>query len=55
MIARKKKKLIIISSITALVLIIIGILITLYLTTDMFKSNYSLFVKYISQNITSIE
>lgn len=55
MIARKKKKLIIIISVVLTVLIIIGILIALYLTTDMFKSNYSLFVKYLSQNINIID
>ena len=51
MIARKKKKLIIISSIVVVLLITIGILIYLYLTTDLFKSNDFLFAKYIGQDI----
>ena len=55
MIATKKKKLVIIISVVLTVLIIIGILTALYLTTDMFKSNYSLFVKYLSQNINIID
>ena len=54
MIARKKKKLIIIISIVLIILIIIGTLVALYFTTDMFKSNYSLFVKYLSQNINIV-
>ena len=52
MLAKKKRNLIIIiTSIILGLLIIIATLITLYLTTDMFKSNSVLFAKYIVQNI----
>lgn len=54
MIARKKRKIIIISSIIAVILVIIGICITLYFTTDSFKSNKRLFGKYVSKNIGNI-
>ena len=55
MIARKKQRLIIIISIVLIVLSIIGVLIALYLTTDMFKSKNSLFAKYFLQNVGNIE
>lgn len=55
MIARKKRKLIIIISIIMTVLIIIGTIVALYLTTDIFKSKNKLFVKYLTQNISNIE
>ncbi len=55
MIARKKKRVIIIISIVIIVLSIIGILVALYFTTDMFKSKNSLFAKYFLQNVGNIE
>ena len=55
MIARKKQRLIIIISIVLIVLSIIGVLVALYLTTDMFKSKNSLFAKYFLQNVDNIQ
>ena len=56
MLAKKKRNLIIIiTSIILGLLIIIATLITLYLTTDMFKSNSVLFAKYIVQNIENMD
>ncbi len=55
MIARKKQRLIIIISIVLIVLTIIGVLVALYLTTDMFKSKNSLFAKYFLQNVDNIQ
>lgn len=52
---RRKKKVLIITIIVILVLVLIGGFIALYLTTDMFKPNKSLFEKYISQNAENIE
>ena len=52
---RKKKIIILISSIVLVVLIILGILVTLYIKTDMFKSNEKLFAKYMMQNLNAIE
>ncbi len=55
MITRKKRNLLVIIAICITALIIIGILVALYFTTDMFKSNNSLFTKYILQNVNKIE
>ncbi len=54
MMPKKKKRILIISSIVILVVAIIAILIALYINTDMFKSNESLFAKYFSQNFSNI-
>lgn len=55
MLAKKKRNLIIIiTSIMLGLIIIIATLIALYLTTDMFKSNSTLFSKYIVQNIDNM-
>ena len=54
MIARKKRKILIITLIVIIILIITAIMITLYLTTDMFKSNSTLFTKYMGQNFENI-
>lgn len=54
MIARKKRQLIMIISIIVPIIIVIGILVALYLTTDMFKPKYKLFEKYLGQNIQVI-
>ena len=54
---RRRKVNIIIASISVVLLIIIGICVYLYFTTDMFKSNKMLFGKYIqkaAQNVESI-
>lgn len=52
----KKKRIAIISIIVAIiVLIIITTLVVLYLNTDIFKSNQSLFIKYIMQNADNID
>ena len=55
MITKKKRQLIMIISISVPIVIIIGILIALYFTTDMFKSKNKLFEKYIAQNINIID
>lgn len=54
MVPRKKKLAIIITSVTLAVIIIIATLLILYLKTDMFKSNQTLFCKYLTQNIGTI-
>ena len=55
MITKKKRQLIMIISISVPIVIIIGILIALYFTTDMFKTKNKLFEKYIEQNINIID
>lgn len=55
MLPRKKRKALIITSIIIVILIIIGILVYLYMTTDAFKSNNTLFAKYLAQNFNIIE
>ncbi len=55
MLARKRRKLIIIISIIVVALILIATLITLYLTTDIFKPKDTLFAKYLLQNVSNIE
>ena len=54
MMPRKKRRMIIIVSILVVVLIIAATMIALYINTDMFKSNATLFTKYIGQNVESI-
>lgn len=52
----RKKRITVIAIVTALaVLLIAGILIFLYLKTDAFKSNETLFAKYLIQNFDTIE
>lgn len=55
MIARKKRRLVIIMSIVLVVAIIIAAVIALYLNTDMFKSNKTLFLKYVGKNIENLQ
>lgn len=57
MMPRKKRRVIVISIIVLLVLLFIigGICIYLYLTTDSFKSNRTLFEKYLAQNFNVIQ
>ena len=55
MIARKKRQLIMIISIVLPIIIVIGVLVALYFTTDMFKPKYKLFEKYLAQNINIID
>lgn len=52
---RKKRIAILVSSITLVILIIFGILGFLYLETDAFKSNETLFAKYLMQNFEFVE
>ena len=52
--SKKKKKIIIIVTSIIAVLLIIGILIFLYLTTDMFKSNETLFAKYMIKAFSQV-
>lgn len=54
MLPRKKRKNLIITSIVIVLLVIIGILAYLYITTDAFKSNDTLFIKYLAQNFDMI-
>lgn len=55
MMPRKKRKMVIIVSIILVLLIIAVTLILLYINTDMFKSNETLFTKYIGQNVENVE
>lgn len=55
MMPRKKRRTLIILSIIMIILVIIGTLIFLYMTTDAFKSNDTLFAKYLSQNFYIME
>lgn len=55
MIPRKKRIAIIVTIITLISLLIIGIFAFLYLKTDSFRSNETLFVKYFIQNFSSLE
>ena len=52
--SKKKKKIMIIITSIVVVLLIIGILIFLYLTTDMFKSNETLFAKYMVKAFSQV-
>ena len=52
---RRRKLNIIIASISVVLLIIIGICVYLYFTTDMFKSNKMLFGKYIQKMAQNVE
>ena len=54
MMPRKKRKMLIIMLIMFLIIAIISILAVLYITTDAFKSNSTLFAKYITQNFESL-
>lgn len=54
MMPRKKRRTILMISIVMIVLIIVAILIALYMTTDMFKSNQTLFAKYMGRNIKNV-
>ena len=55
MIARKKRQLIMIISIVLPIIIVIGVLVALYFTTDMFKPKNKLFQKYLAQNLDTID
>lgn len=55
MIPRKKKKVIIIVSIIILLIIMTISLILLYINTDLFRSNATLFAKYFGQNVENID
>lgn len=52
---KKSKKTLIIVLIIVVLVVIMGILVYLYLTTDAFKSNESLFVKYMGKAFQNIE
>lgn len=55
MMTRKMRRMLIIISIVLLLLVISGVLILLYINTDMFKSNTTLFTKYIGQNVENMD
>ena len=55
MMPRKKKKILIITSVIFILLAIIGVLIYLYYTTDMFKANNVLFYKYLANGFGIVE
>ena len=52
--SKKKKKTLIVVSIIVVLLITLATLILLYIYTDSFKSNSTLFVKYMGQNVENI-
>lgn len=51
---RKKRRMLLIVSAVMVVIIIAIILIMLYITTDMFKSNQTLFAKYMGKNVENV-
>ena len=55
MMTRKKKRTILIAIVVFFVLTIATTLIVLYLNTDLFKSNETLFLKYVGKNAQNIE
>ncbi len=56
MMPRKKRNTIIIIAILIILLLILGAACAyLYITTDMFKSNITLFTKYVGQNVENLE
>ena len=55
MITRRDKRNIIIASIIVIILIIVGVLLYLYFTTDLFKSNQRLFAKYLGNATQNVE
>ncbi len=52
---KKRKKTIIIATIISVILMMILAFVLLYINTDMFKSNQTLFTKYVGQNIENID
>ena len=55
MIPRKKRRMIIIVSIVLVLLIILTAFLIVYINTDMFKSNKTLFEKYLSKNVENFD
>ena len=55
MITKRQKKRIIIISIIVLLVMIVATFITLYIKTDMFKSDATLFAKYMGQNVENLD
>ena len=55
MIPRKKRRLILIVSIVLVILIMLTAFLLVYINTDMFKSNKTLFMKYLGQNVENME
>ena len=55
MMARKKRIAILVVSIVLVILAIVGTIIFLYLKTDAFKSNETLFAKYFMQSFNAID
>ena len=53
MIPRKKRRLILIVSIILVILILLVAFLLIYINTDLFKSNKTLFMKYLEKNIDS--
>ena len=54
MIPRKKRRMIIIISVILVLLIILTAFLIVYINTDMFKSNKTLFEKYFSKNVENV-
>jgi len=55
MVPRKKKKIILITFITIIIMGLLSTFYILYSVTDLFKSNEHLFLKYMEQNINNVE
>ena len=55
MISKKTRNNIIIASISLVIVIIIAVLVYLYFTTDLFKSNSKLFAKYLGKTVQNVE
>ena len=54
MIPRKKRRLILIIAIVLVLLILLTLFALVYINTDMFKSNKTLFMKYLGQNVQNM-
>ena len=54
MIPRKKRRLILIVSIVLIILMLLIAFLLVYINTDMFKSNKTLFMKYLGQNVENM-
>ena len=54
MVKKKKRIVLAISIVVIFIILITAILVTLYITTDAFKSSKTLFEKYLGQNIEDV-
>ena len=55
MMTRKKRRVILVVIILLILVILAATFVILYLNTDMFKSNQTLFVKYLGKNADNVK